>query len=76
MGILKVLGLAGALLALATIASAQPPEGRPGRPDREGRLQPGDVAPLFSLRDMAGKKTVSLADLKGKPVVLFFGSCT
>ena len=33
------------------------------------QLKPGDVAPAFSLQDQNGK-TVSLADLKGKTVVL------
>jgi cytochrome oxidase Cu insertion factor (SCO1/SenC/PrrC family) len=41
-----------------------------------GRLQPGDVAPDFMLRDIDGKRNVTLSALKGKPVVLFFGSCT
>jgi thioredoxin-dependent peroxiredoxin len=34
-------------------------------------LQPGDKAPVFSLRDDSGK-TVSLSDFKGKKVVLYF----
>lgn len=58
-------------------AIAQPPERkRPSQGDREGKLKPGDVAPTFQVKDMSGKKTVSLSSLKGKPVVLFFGSCT
>jgi cytochrome oxidase Cu insertion factor (SCO1/SenC/PrrC family) len=73
----RALGLAGALLIFgAAVAVAQPPERRPGRGDWEGRLKVGDTAPLFTLADLTGKGTVSLADLKGKPVVLFFGSCT
>src|ERR1041384_1229 len=43
---------------------------------RQGTLQDGDVAPDFSLQDIEGKKTVRLSELKGKPVVLIFGSCT
>jgi thioredoxin-dependent peroxiredoxin len=34
-------------------------------------LQPGDAAPEFTLQDQDGA-TVSSADLRGKPVVLFF----
>ena len=34
-------------------------------------LQPGDKAPLFSGKDQDGK-TIKLADLKGKKVVLYF----
>jgi cytochrome oxidase Cu insertion factor (SCO1/SenC/PrrC family) len=73
----RALGLAGALLILGTaVAPAQPPGRRPGGGDREGRLKVGDPAPLFTLAELSGKRTVSLTDLKGKPVVLFFGSCT
>lgn len=39
-------------------------------------LQTGDPAPDFTIQDIAGKQTVKLSDLKGKPVVLIFGSCT
>ena len=56
---------------LATSAAAQ--ERR--RPEA-GKLKVGDPAPAFELADAAGKKTVKLADLQGKPVVLVFGSCT
>jgi len=41
-----------------------------------GNLHSGDPAPDFTLHGMEGKTTVKLSDLKGKPVVLFFGSCT
>ena len=43
---------------------------------RQGNLKDGDMAPEFSLKDTEGKQEVKLADLKGKPVVLIFGSCT
>jgi cytochrome oxidase Cu insertion factor (SCO1/SenC/PrrC family) len=43
---------------------------------REGELKVGDAAPDFTIKDVEGKKTVSLSDLKGKPLVLVFGSCT
>jgi hypothetical protein len=41
-----------------------------------GDLKEGDTAPDFTLQDVAGKKTVKLSELRGKPVVLIFGSCT
>jgi hypothetical protein len=40
-----------------------------------GDLKPGIAAPGFSLAGLDGK-SVRLTDLKDKPVVLFFGSCT
>lgn len=42
----------------------------------QGTLKDGDVAPDFTLQDIEGKKTVKLSELRGKPVVLIFGSCT
>ncbi len=64
-----VLTIASALLMLIAVW-AQPP-----RP-REGNLKVGDPAPDFTLSDGQGKITVKLSALKGKPVALFFGSCT
>jgi cytochrome oxidase Cu insertion factor (SCO1/SenC/PrrC family) len=62
---------AATLLAAALAAAgAQPPQ------RREGELKVGDAAPDFTIKDLEGKKTVKLSDLKGKPVVLVFGSCT
>lgn len=55
---------------LAVPAGAQPPQKQPDD------LKEGSPAPDFTIQDMAGKKTVKLSDLKGKPVVLIFGSCT
>jgi cytochrome oxidase Cu insertion factor (SCO1/SenC/PrrC family) len=64
-------GRAGLLLAALTgTVWADPP-----RP-RQGNLQVGDAAPDFTVLDVEGKKTVKLSALKGKPVVLIFGSCT
>ena len=55
-----------AVLALAAVAaSAAAPEGVAARP------KAGDVAPAFSLVDQDGKKR-SLADYKGKWVVVYF----
>ena len=43
---------------------------------RDGNLKVGELAPDFTVKDVDAKKTVKLSDLKGKPVVLIFGSCT
>lgn len=43
---------------------------------KQGTLQNGDRAPEFALSELEGRKTVKLSDLRGKPVVLIFGSCT
>jgi peroxiredoxin Q/BCP len=39
--------------------------------ERMGRLEPGEKAPAFKLRDQDGK-TVALSDFKGKKVLIFF----
>jgi cytochrome oxidase Cu insertion factor (SCO1/SenC/PrrC family) len=56
------------LLAAGTAQEKQRP--------RQGNLKVGDPAPAFELTDVTGKTAVKLADLRGKPVVLVFGSCT
>ncbi len=44
---------------------------------RAGRLQPGDLAPDFSLETVDRKSRVRLSEFRGKqPVVLVFGSYT
>jgi thiol-disulfide isomerase/thioredoxin len=43
---------------------------------RNGTLQPGDVAPDFALESLDGKTKVHLAEERGRPVVLIFGSYT
>jgi hypothetical protein len=43
---------------------------------RAGVLQPGDVAPDFSLQGFDGAARAALAEFRGKPVVLVFGSYT
>jgi len=58
------------VLAILSPATTQQPQ------RREGALKVGDVAPDFSIKDVEGKSTTKLSELKGKPVVLIFGSCT
>jgi cytochrome oxidase Cu insertion factor (SCO1/SenC/PrrC family) len=43
---------------------------------RAGDLKVGDDAPAFELKQLGAEKPTKLAYLKGKPVVLVFGSCT
>ncbi|MBM3980741.1 MAG: redoxin domain-containing protein [Planctomycetes bacterium] len=72
---MRVVTVTAALVVACACAVAQEPKKEP--PKREqGKLKIGDVAPGFELADVDGKKKVKLADLKGKPVVLVFGSCT
>ncbi len=65
---------------LSTAAAQKPNPARPDRSDRlqirQGDLKDGASAPDFTLQDIAGKKSVKLSSLQGKPVVLIFGSCT
>lgn len=58
------------LLTAMSVALAQQP-----RP-RQGDLKVGDAAPDFTVKDVQGKQSLKLADLKGQPVVVIFGSCT
>jgi cytochrome oxidase Cu insertion factor (SCO1/SenC/PrrC family) len=54
--------------------SAGPPEG--ARMPVEGTLKVGDPVPDITVQDLDGKRSVRLTELKGRPTVLFFGSCT
>ena len=60
------------------VVQAQPrAAGGAGRPARnQGMLRNGDDAPDFSLRTYDGSQVITLSKLRGKPVVLVFGSCT
>ncbi len=67
---IRLWGVAGLLLAATVVVAAQQPQ------RREGDLKEGAAAPDFTVKDVDGKKAVKLSELKGKPVVLIFGSCT
>jgi hypothetical protein len=43
---------------------------------RAGHLQVGDAAPEFNLKTLDGTRQVALSSLRGRPVVLVFGSYT
>jgi cytochrome oxidase Cu insertion factor (SCO1/SenC/PrrC family) len=69
LSLLAILALAG-----ATAVSAQEGGAAPGR--REGALKQGDPAPEFALKTVDETRDVRLSELRGRPVVLIFGSCT
>jgi hypothetical protein len=54
----------------ATVVRAEQP------PTPQNNLRPGLAAPTFALRGVDDRKQVDLADMRGKPVLLIFGSCT
>ncbi|MGE3804166.1 MAG: hypothetical protein AB7K24_05795 [Gemmataceae bacterium] len=64
-------GMAASVLALLLFSVSLEAQRR-----REGDLKVGDLAPDFTVTSVDGKETVALAKLKGKPVLLIFGSCT
>ena len=70
------LGMTLLLGALTGCAQTAPTDGPTEPLDREGDLQVGDSAPDFTLTELEGKLPVTLSRLTGKPVVLYFGSCT
>jgi peroxiredoxin len=74
----KLITIFLAVLAVVSAPTAQAAEGRRGeRPEVvQGTLQNGDAAPDFTLKDVAGRQAVTLSALRGRPVVLIFGSCT
>ena len=72
MSALRILPLA--ILLFATTLNVQAQSKKAQR--RDGDLKEGGPAADFTLRDANGKNPVTLAKLRGKPVVLIFGSCT
>jgi cytochrome oxidase Cu insertion factor (SCO1/SenC/PrrC family) len=75
----RSLALCVLAVALGNAAGQEPkkPDPKaPGKRPQQGSLKAGDKAPAFELTDVNGENAVKLADLKGKPVVLVFGSCT
>jgi thiol-disulfide isomerase/thioredoxin len=56
------------------VSAQTPPAARPQIV--QGNLQNADVAPDFTLQALSGAEPVTLSKLRGKPVVLVFGSCT
>src|SRR5262245_53937600 len=65
-------GAVALTMAVAVTALAQAPKDR----RREGTLKVGDTAPSVTADELASGKSVKLADLRGRPTVLIFGSCT
>jgi cytochrome oxidase Cu insertion factor (SCO1/SenC/PrrC family) len=66
----KHLAALAALLTGVGVAWPDPPPSGAAPPER------GQIAPDFTLQDAQGESSVRLSDLRGKPVVLLFGSCT
>jgi cytochrome oxidase Cu insertion factor (SCO1/SenC/PrrC family) len=66
----RMIALASALVLIA----AQQDRGR--RPEQGKGAEVGKDAPNFKLKATDGKKEVELSKLKGKPVLLIFGSYT
>ena len=64
------------LLVSVILPSVGQDKKKKGDRRREVAIKEGDVAPDFAVKDVDGKRSVKLSDLKGKPVVLIFGSCT
>jgi len=66
---------AGAVALTITLAATALPQSPKDR-RREGTLKVGDAAPAVTADELASGKSVDLADLRGQPSVLVFGSCT
>jgi thiol-disulfide isomerase/thioredoxin len=74
---MAALGVAVAAAPQEAAAQNRRPRAAGGRPGiSQGTLENGDAAPDFTLTTPDGTKSISLSQLRGKPVVLVFGSCT
>ncbi len=65
-----VLSTAAVLVLASAGVHAQPTQ------QRAAELKSGAAAPAFTIRNLEDEKSVTLVELKDKPVVLIFGSCT
>jgi cytochrome oxidase Cu insertion factor (SCO1/SenC/PrrC family) len=63
-------------LALAALAGLLAQAQGKGRPDQGAGPDVGKPAPDWTLKSQDGKQEVELSKLKGKPVLLIFGSWT
>ena len=66
----SLLVLSGALLLAVPTLAADPPQ------RRDGALKIGDPIPPLAADVLGQSKSLKLDDLRGKSVVLIFGSCT
>ena len=76
--ILLHVALLSIFLHCVQVVEAQRPRRPQGRPLRApDKLQEGDTAPDFTLKQMDGKEAVTLSSFQGeRPVALIFGSYT
>jgi hypothetical protein len=66
------IAFSAAVMIAATVVAADAPRRQP----KVGSIKVGDAAPALAADQLGVDTTVKLADLRGKPVVLIFGSCT
>ena len=71
----KVAVPAALLLTLGALTQPRSPAADPPRP-RQGSLKVGDTVPALAADLLGQNKSIKLADLRGQPTVLIFGSCT
>ena len=63
------------VVGLGALTQPRSPAADPPRP-RAGSLKVGDQAPALAADLLGQSKSVKLTALRGRPVVLIFGSCT
>ena len=73
---LRSIPIAFVVMTGVLLVAAHAQQTQPKQKPMQGKLKVGDDAPDFAIKDVEGKETTKLSDLKGKPVVLVFGSCT